>query len=223
MEKKAHQVEEEEEEEDLLEDSMYGFYKRMEKQSRVKKSYMKGNLRAILVDWLTEVHALLGYAQETLFLAVNVDDRFLSLEVVLWAQFKLVGMAALAIACKYEEPEEFFPSAAEFKTIPETYFTCLFHQISYSQEEINSMESKILNKLDWKLMVPTIHTFLLEFLRPCVDSTDDRVFKNFAFYFGEIGMNDYDMIVGYSPSLIAASAVYAAEQCCIKSKRHGCK
>jgi hypothetical protein len=205
------QKQEEEEEED----SMYGFYKRIESQTRVRKGYLKDKLRAILVDWLTEVHTSMCYAQATLFLAVNIADRFLSLEVVLWAQFKLVGMAALVIACKYEE--EWFPSMTEFNKIPESYFTCLFHGLSYSQAEINSMESKILNKLGWKIMVPTIHTFLLEFLRSFGDA--DRVFKNLSFYFGELAMNDYDINVRYSPSLIAASAVYAA-QCCI-CKRHG--
>jgi hypothetical protein len=108
------QKQEEEEEED----SMYGFYKRIESQTRVRKGYLKDKLRAILVDWLTEVHTSMCYAQATLFLAVNIADRFLSLEVVLWAQFKLVGMAALVIACKYEE--EWFPSMTEFNKIPES-------------------------------------------------------------------------------------------------------
>jgi hypothetical protein len=215
--KAQHRVEEEEEEEDCA----YGFYKRMERQSRVRKSHLTDNVRAILVDWLTEVHASLGYAPETLFLAVNVADRFvsLSLEEESMAELKLLGMAALVIACKYEE--EWFPAAIEFNKIPETYFTSSFHGISYSQEEINSMEIKILKKLDWRLMVPTIHTFLLEFFSSCGVGVGDTngEFKNLAFCFGEIAMNDYDMIVRYSASSIAASAVYAA-QCCM-CKRHG--
>ncbi|XP_059441966.1 G2/mitotic-specific cyclin-1-like [Corylus avellana] len=212
--KLQHRVEEEEED-----NSAYGFYKRLERQSRVMKSNLTDNVRAILVDWLTEVHASLGYGPETLFLAVNVVDRFvsLSLEVLSMAELKLLSMAALVIACKYGE--EWFPAAIEFNKIPETYFTRSFHGISYSQDEINSMEIKILKKLDWKLMVPTIHTFLLELFSSCGVGETDGEFKNLAFCFGEIAMNDYDMIVRYSASSIAASAVCAA-QCCM-CKRHG--
>ncbi|XP_059441965.1 cyclin-B1-2-like [Corylus avellana] len=96
--KLQHRVEEEEEEEE--DNSAYGFYKRLERQSRVMKSNLTDNVRAIMVDWLTEVHAFLGYGPETLFLAVNVVDRFvsLSLEVLSMAELKLLGMAALVIA-----------------------------------------------------------------------------------------------------------------------------
>jgi hypothetical protein len=73
-------------------------------------------------------------------------DCFLSRDVMLWAQFKLVGMVVLVIALKDD-------SIIEFNKISERYFTCLFHNVNYSQEEINSIESKILNELGWKLMV----------------------------------------------------------------------
>jgi hypothetical protein len=183
--KKVHQydtkniVAVEEEEED-----MYGFYKRIEMQSRAKKNYMNENLRVDLMDWLIQAHMDFGFEQETLFLAVNVVDRFLSSMDVSESQLKVVAMAALVIACKYEEKRS--PSAIVFQDIAEIYFECLF-DVSFTQEQINninSMEKKILNELEWKIMVPTIHFFLVELLESF--GVTGRLLKNMAFYFGEL-------------------------------------
>ncbi|XP_059442100.1 G2/mitotic-specific cyclin S13-7-like [Corylus avellana] len=198
------------------EEDMYGFYKRIEKQSRVKKNYLTYNVRVILVDWLIQVHMDFGFEQETLFLAVNVVDRSLPSVVVSWSELKLVAMAALVIACKYEEKR--FPSAIDFQDmIPETYFTCLF-DAPFTQEQINSMEKKILNKLGWKIMVPTIHSFLVELLGSF--GITNRLLNNMAFYFGELAMNDYATTTLHSPSMIAASAIHAARSC-IPERSHG--
>ena len=40
---------------------------------------------------------------ETLFLTVNIIDRFLEKEVVPRKKLQLVGMTAMLLACKYEE------------------------------------------------------------------------------------------------------------------------
>ena len=40
-------------------------------------------MRAILVDWLIEVHLKFKLLPETLFLTVNLIDRFLEVEVVM--------------------------------------------------------------------------------------------------------------------------------------------
>ncbi|KAE8125851.1 hypothetical protein FH972_020620 [Carpinus fangiana] len=195
------------------EDDMYGLYKRIEMQSRAKKNYMNENVRVLLMDWLIQAHMDFGFEQETLFLAVNVVDRFLSSVVVSVFELKLVAMAALVIACKYEE--KWLPSAIDFQDIPETYFTSLF-DVSFTQEQINSMEKKILNTLEWKIMVPTIHSFLVELLGSF--GVTDRNLKNMAFYFGEIAMNDYAANTIHPPSMIAASAIHAARSCILGKK-----
>jgi len=60
-------------------------------------------MRGILVDWLVEVHQKFRLLPETLFLAVNIIDRFLSLRVCSLPKLQLVGITALFIASKYEE------------------------------------------------------------------------------------------------------------------------
>jgi Cyclin, N-terminal domain len=60
-------------------------------------------MRAILVDWLVEVHLKFRLTPETLYLAVNLVDRFLRCDVIERCELQLVGVSSLMIAAKYEE------------------------------------------------------------------------------------------------------------------------
>lgn len=60
-------------------------------------------MRAILIDWLIEVHDKFELMNETLYLTVNLIDRFLSKQAVVRKKLQLVGLVALLLACKYEE------------------------------------------------------------------------------------------------------------------------
>lgn len=60
-------------------------------------------MRAILVDWLIEVHSKFRLQRETLYITISVIDRYLSIRHCSKAQLQLVGVSALLIACKYEE------------------------------------------------------------------------------------------------------------------------
>lgn len=60
-------------------------------------------MRAILVDWLVDVHLKFKLRAPTLFLAVNLIDRYLARKVVMRQQLQLVGVSAMLLASKYEE------------------------------------------------------------------------------------------------------------------------
>lgn len=60
-------------------------------------------MRAILVDWLIEVHLKFKLRHETLYLTVNVLDRFLCVRETERRKLQLVGVVALLVASKYEE------------------------------------------------------------------------------------------------------------------------
>ena len=55
-------------------------------------------MRAMLVDWLVDVRAEFDLHHETLFSAVGLIDRFLSLMHVTRARLQLVGVACLLVA-----------------------------------------------------------------------------------------------------------------------------
>jgi Cyclin, N-terminal domain len=60
-------------------------------------------MRRILVDWMAEVIEDYDLNQETLHLAVNFVDRYLSLKDLPKTYLQLLGMACLLIASKLEE------------------------------------------------------------------------------------------------------------------------
>ena len=60
-------------------------------------------MRSILVDWLVDVHLKFKLLPETLFITINLIDRFLEKSKVTKTRLQLVGVTALFIASKYEE------------------------------------------------------------------------------------------------------------------------
>jgi len=60
-------------------------------------------MRAILIDWLVEVHLKFKLVPETLYLTVNLIDRYLEKVPVMREKLQLAGVTAMLIASKYEE------------------------------------------------------------------------------------------------------------------------
>ncbi len=58
-------------------------------------------MRAILIDWLVDVHLKFKLLPETLYLTVNMIDRYLDKEVISRRKLQLVGIASMLIASKY--------------------------------------------------------------------------------------------------------------------------
>lgn len=68
-------------------------------------------MRAILIDWLIEVHHKFELNPETLYLTINIVDRYLTVETSSRRELQLLGISAMLIASKYEEiwaPEVYF-------------------------------------------------------------------------------------------------------------------
>jgi hypothetical protein len=87
---------------------MYACY-RAEEHRAVVGPYLQhqhqinATMRAILIDWLCEVHHKWRLHPETLYLTVNIVDRYLAMKEVSKKTLQLVGSSALLIASKYEE------------------------------------------------------------------------------------------------------------------------
>lgn len=60
-------------------------------------------MRAILIDWLIQVHHKFELSPETLYLTINIIDRYLASKTTSRRELQLVGMSAMLIASKYEE------------------------------------------------------------------------------------------------------------------------
>ncbi|CAA2962161.1 G2/mitotic-specific cyclin-2-like isoform X3 [Olea europaea var. sylvestris] len=83
---------------DYVED-LYAYYRKMEDCSCVSPGYMaqqfdiNERMRAILIDWLIEVHHKFDLRDETLFLTVTLIDRFLAKQTVERKKLQLVDKA----------------------------------------------------------------------------------------------------------------------------------
>ncbi len=159
-----------------------------------------GNMRAILIDWLVDVHLKFELREDTLFLAVNLLDRFLEDTPVPRSKLQLVGMVAMFIASKYEEI--YFPSVADFVHIADK---------TYTRENILVMEATMLNALKFNITTPYSWTFLrrnLKALRACY-AKDEKDVGHLASFCLDLALQDYAML-GFCPSEIAAAACLLA-------------
>lgn len=109
-------------------------------------------MRKILVDWLLKVHTKFKLLPETLFLTVNIIDRYLSHEEVTRKVLQLVGVAAMHIACKYEEI--YPPESNDFVYITDN---------AYSKKELLETEYKILKTLNFNLTFVSAFRYLERF------------------------------------------------------------
>lgn len=106
-------------------------------------------MRGILTDWLIQIHGRFRLLPETLFLTINIIDRFLSSRVVSLVKLQLVGITALFIAAKYEEIMA--PSVANFLACADG---------NYDEKNILEAEKYILRTLDWNMSYPNPIHFL---------------------------------------------------------------
>ncbi|KAF6838433.1 G2/mitotic-specific cyclin-B [Colletotrichum musicola] len=151
--------------------------------------------RGILVDWLIEVHTRFHLLPETLFLAINIIDRFLSEKVVQLDRLQLVGITAMFIASKYEEVLS--PHVANFRHVADDGF---------SEAEILSAERFVLGTLNYDLSYPNPMNFLRRISK--ADNYDIQC-RTIGKYLMEISLLDH-RFMAYRPSHVAAGAMYLA-------------
>mmetsp|Transcript_25366 Transcript_25366/g.86868 ORF Transcript_25366/g.86868 Transcript_25366/m.86868 type:complete len:420 (+) Transcript_25366:157-1416(+) len=183
--------------------SMYSYYHRVEPETRVDEKYMQSQadindkMRAILIDWLVEVHLKFKLMPETLFLTTNLIDRFLAKKSVSRKNLQLVGVTAMLLASKYEEI--WAPEVRDFVYISDK---------AYNREQILAMEKQMLNTLNFQLTVPTVYHFMARSLKA---STTDKQHSLLSSFLVELSLIDYSMLK-HPGSLLAAAAVYTANR-----------
>ena len=168
------------------------------------QSDLSERMRGVLVDWLVEVHWKFKLYPETLFLTVNLLDRFLSVKPNLVRnQLQLVGVTCLLIAAKFDDIY-----APEIKDI---VHIC---DKTYKKEEILSMEVLILNTLNFRITSPSALLFLLRMAK--IARCDERQFY-LAQYCLELAMADYHLWTTHSASQLAAATLFLSSKLLRKS------
>lgn len=131
----------------------------------VNQTDINASMREILVDWLIEVHLKFKLLPETLYLTVNLIDRFLEKQIVLRNKLQLVGVTAMLIASKYEEI--YPPIVTDFVYITDN---------AYSKTEILEMEEQILTKLSFGIHFTSQYRFLERFFYLKEATENERYF-----------------------------------------------
>ncbi|XP_056355827.1 G2/mitotic-specific cyclin-B2 [Oenanthe melanoleuca] len=187
---------------------IYLYLRELELQQAVRPHYLdgratNGRMRAILVDWLVQVHSRFRLLQETLYMCVAIMDRFLQSYPIPRKKLQLVGVTALLVASKYEEI--LCPDVADFVYITDN---------AYTSNEIREMEMIILKELNFDLGRP----LPIHFLRRASKAGEaDAKQHTLAKYLMELTLIDYDM-VHHRPSEIAAAALCLSQKVLGQSK-----
>lgn len=187
---------------------IYKYLCQLERQQTIRPHYLEGQeinerMRAILVDWLVQVHSRFHLLQETLYMTVAIMDRFLQSQPVSRKKLQLVSVTAMLIASKYEET--YPPAIGDFVYITDN---------AYTKEQIIQMEILILKELDFNLGRP----LPLHFLRRASKAGNvDAEQHTLAKYLMELTVINYSMVHIY-PSEIAAAALCLALKVLDQSK-----
>ena len=161
-------------------------------------------MRAILVDWLVEVQIKFKLLPETLYLTVNIIDRFLGVQKVTRDKLQLVGVSSMLIATKYEEI--YAPEVKDFVYISDN---------AYSSQQILDMEFDILRALEFNVTTPSSYRFV-DFLSKYCNA--GSLVRNMCYYLTELSLVEYKLIK-YRPSLLASASMYLAQKMLNKGPR----
>lgn len=151
-------------------------------------------MRPYLLDFLLEAHHAFQLLPDTLFLAVNLLDRYCSRRVVYKRHYQLVGCAALLIAAKYGDRKERVPTIRELKSM-----CCSL----YDDDMFTQMEWHVLQTLNWIVGHPTVTTFLEVALS---ETEYDPAVDHVAQYIAEMALYHKEFI-SVRPSVMARSSL----------------
>ncbi|KAK1657640.1 cyclin-like protein, partial [Colletotrichum godetiae] len=159
--------------------------------------------RRELVDRFLSYSIKFRIPMETVFLAINFVDRFLSRKCA-GKHLEVLGSVAFTLAVKYETPD-----VHEKET--ETYLSVL-HDLGgfgkgYRPSDISSIERQLLGALDYLLGTPSPFFFLRRM--QILDKSSQDILT-IAQYLAASSML-YEEFLGIRPSQIASASYFLAE------------
>ena len=161
------------------------------------QSEINHNMRAILINWLIKVHLKYKFLPQTIYITVNIIDRYLSKVDTNKKKLQLVGITALIIACKYEERK--YPKIIKFVKLSDG---------AYDKKDAIKMELEMLSVLEFDISFSIQWTWF-EMYKLKLD-LDETTFK-LAWFLMELCLIDYD-ILKYKMNEIVASAILIASK-----------
>ena len=138
---------------------------------------INNRMRAIVVNWMIEVHDRFKLLPDTLFLSVIIFDRYMSIvNNIKKERLQLIGVTSLLIACKYEEI--FSPEVRDF--------VCILDR-TYEKEDLMEQENLMLKILKFEVTFPTSLRYF-EILR--VEFGIEEKYYSYGYYLLELCLID---------------------------------
>ncbi|KAL1918945.1 uncharacterized protein VTP21DRAFT_2326 [Calcarisporiella thermophila] len=154
--------------------------------------------RPFLVDYLIQVHNHLSLAPETLYLALNLVDRYMSQVTVKLQYYQLLGLTALWVAAKYTDSAH----------IPPQKLSDLCSR-QYDANNFAQMERHLLKTLGWRIGHPTAEEFLRIIIKRKECARDGAEW--IARFLMELTLF-HERFIEYGPAIIAEAALYFAKR-----------
>lgn len=130
-------------------------------------------MRKLLVEYLVQVHELFDLRPATLFLAINILDRYCCRRMIDRHHYQLVGCVSFLVAVKFREPNERVPSLQDLSKLCES---------AYTVTELADKEWDLLDALQWTVDHPDPCTFIETRLA----SIHDPLKKHISMYVAEV-------------------------------------
>lgn len=181
---------------------IYSYLNTLERKYQLPNSFlndqveMTPKMRAVLIDWINEVHRQFHMVLETFYMTVSIIDRYFNVvKTTKRTEVQLVGVTAMFIASKYEE---LYP--------PEVKDLVYITDDTYNDRQIFMMERKMLKMLGFEFGAPLPIHFLRRHSKAAHSSDTVHMM---AKYNMELASCDYSM-TEYLPSKIAAASLLLA-------------
>ncbi|XP_054854745.1 cyclin-P isoform X3 [Eublepharis macularius] len=158
---------------------------------------MTAERRALIVDWLVQVHEYLKLADDTLYLAVYLMNAYLTRSPLRVGLLQLLSLACLFLACKVEE-----------SSCPPPAQLCFMAEDSFSPKDLLGMERKILSRLKFELHYANPVSLLRLLAEVGWASLEVQYL---AMYFMELSLMETDSVV-VEPAQLAVAALCLAQR-----------
>ena len=150
-------------------------------------------IREVSINWLIMIiYKIFKFKENTLFLTVQIIDRFLSKKILSVERTELLILCSLILSSKHEEID--YVNMVESLQLSSNKF---------SKEDIINMQYEILNELNFELIIPTMNDYYNIY---CTILNFDEINTNKGLFLLNIVLVDYH-IIKYPNFLISLGVV----------------
>ena len=154
--------------------------------------------RAVVIEWLSYIIYYFSQSNETLFICINIMDRYINKKKIALNNYQLVGISSYLIASKYEDTNS--PSVEDLIYISKNIYT---------HNDIIEMERDILSVLNFDIFSVSSYQFFSFFY--LASNLDNKILFCLGHLILELCLLNID-IMSYDSSQLAIASLLIAKK-----------